>query len=423
MKTNTTSPYASGTPGRYFFLSYPRLPPLPALPGTDLADPPDAWVRGFFRDLTMAVRDRVGEGARLDPGFLDLAIPAGPVWKAALTDALSTAEVFVPLLSPEYLSRSWPRREWASFQQRLRDARVAEPLRRLMPVLWVPLPAGQNPLGLAGALSLAHGGAFAPYAENGLRALLRLTRYRGYYEQVVGELATRIVSVAGKAPIGPSPAQDPDEADPFSLEPYGKAFAVMVAAPALPGAPAGRSSLTDGAAGSAWRPFGDGQGPALAEYARLAAEQLGFSVRVTEFDKFIDRLHRTPGVILVDPSFTVGPEAPDAFRAQVGELPSWVLPVVVAGPASTERLDGIRTFLDKAYKSYKYKPDVVRRALRGVGSLREFVALMPFLVTQVEREYLRHSPNQRSASPAAFRPRLAGMVKPADPPIKENPDV
>jgi hypothetical protein len=423
MKTNTTSPYGSGTPGRYFFLSYPRLPLLPAVPGTELADPPDEWVRGFFRDLTMAVRDRAGQGSRLAPGFLDLETPARPDSKAALTDGLSTAEVFVPLLSPEYLSRSWPRREWASFQQRLRNAHVAEPWRRFAPVLWVPPSGGQSPPGLADALSLAHGSTFGPYAENGLRALLRLTRYRGCYEQVVGELATRIVSIAEKTPVGSSPAQNPEQTAPFSLGPTGKDFAVVVTASVLPAMPRRGDGIASGAAGSARRPFGDTRGPALAEYARLAAEQLGFCVWVTGFDKSVDRLHRTPGVILVDPSFTAGPDAPDAFRAQVGELPSWVLPVVVAGQASAEQIAEIRTFLDKKYKPYKYQPDVVRRGLRGVRSLREFVTLMPFLVAQAEREYLRHGPNQSSASRAAFRPRLAGLVKPANPPIKENPDV
>lgn len=31
----------------------------------------------------------------------------------------------------------------------------------------------------------------------------------------------------------------------------------------------------------------------------------------------VDRLHRTPGIIPVDPAFTAGPEVPDAFRIGV----------------------------------------------------------------------------------------------------------
>jgi len=108
---------------RYFYLSYAHSPPLA---GSRLdASTPDEWVREFFQDLSQAVNRRASPERGLAAGFIDLHVPSGQEWKETLVRALGEAEVFVPLYSPGYLSRSWPGREWACFAQRIEaDATV-----------------------------------------------------------------------------------------------------------------------------------------------------------------------------------------------------------------------------------------------------------------------------------------------------------
>ena len=392
------------TGARYFFLSYPRLPPLPPVPGADVADPPDEWVRAFYRDLAAATAAQA-TARPLRPGFLDLGtlpdMPAGER-RAALVEALSSAAAFVPLLAPEYLRRSWPGREWASFERRVERGGVADPMQRFVPVLWVPLAPGEQPPGLAMALSLAPGAG--PYAENGLRALLRMTRYRGLYLRIVREIAARVVSLAEESPLAPSSARDPEHAESeLGKEAKGLAFAVVVAAP---GGVAGEERDTR-----------------LAAYAGLVAERLGFVVARPEFEKCGEIFRRAPGVVLIDPRGFADAHTRGELRTTVGDLPSWVVPVIGGEDHGTGETTAIRILVEKAYNPGTYRPDTVRRALRGTDSLREFIQLMPFVISHAEREYLRHGPIQRSVSGHAFRPRLAGGRGFAPLPVEENPGV
>ena len=416
-----TDALAGPEAARYFFLSYPRLPPLPPVDGVDIADPPDDAVRAFFRDLTAAVRRRTGRSAPLRAGFLDRGSPADAGWRTTLVDALGAAEVLVPLLSPEYIRRSWPRREWASFDKRLEYAGVAEPQRRVMPVLWAPLSAGEQPPEVQAALSLAHGVALAPYAENGLRALSRLAAYRGYYEEIVAELAARIVGLAEKVPAGVSAAQDPALVDcQPGLEGSGVAFAVVTAAPVPAATRPGRDG-SHGAAWSRWRPFGSTEEAPLVEYARLAVEER-FAVLMPELEKSAELLQQVPGVVLIDAAYVADSRAGAALETFVGELPSWVLPVVVVSQDGTPYLAQMRAMLEKKYNPRSYKPEAVRRALMGVSTLREFVGVMPFLVTRAEREYLRHGPI-RPLFPRLAPARGSQAGQAVYLPMKETPDV
>jgi aminoglycoside N3'-acetyltransferase len=352
---------ASDIPGRYFFLSYARSSPLPPIPGIDLTDPPDQWIGTFFRDLSGAVRRQASPASLLRPGFLDLEVSSGPYGQHGLADELSAAEVFVPLLSPDYHRRSWPRTEWAGFERRLRVTGAAEQRWRFAPVLWMPMPAGEEAPGLADALLLADGAARGAYADYGLCGLLQLPAYRDHYRQIVGEIAARVVAIAEKAPLGPSPLSLTEDADPGDRSIGAKVFAITVM----------------GRAGA--------RGAQPAEYARLAAERLGREVRMTALPQATEQVGRTPGILLVDPDFVTGDEARQHLDAKVAELPPWVLPVVMASRATRYATDSRPPILPEA----PHKPP---DAVRGVSSLREFIALMPQLVIQAEREYLRHRP-------------------------------
>ena len=407
--------------GSYFFLSYAHSPPLAQILAGDPSEPPDEWVFAFFRDLRDAVQSRASGTSSLVPGFFDRDIPLDSDWKVALTHALGTAEVFVPLYSPEYLTRSWPGREWACFEQRLKSAKVANPLGRFLPVLWIPLPADYRPRGLQEARSLAPESAAGPYLQNGLRALQRLTPYRSSYELVVSRLAERIVLLAESAPIEPSEVPDIDQmTSPFGAEVDATVFVVVVAAPALPDVPEGSNREAYRNSGSEWRPFGRNQELPLAEYAQLVAEQLDFAVLVTEIEKAGGLLNNAPGVVLIDPWYLARKDHLEDFRDFTLQLPPWVLPILVSDPNAGQHVEQARMFLEKSRMS---KSDPARRGLRGVSTLQEFVGLMPFLVAQAEREYLRRGPIQRPTARPGSRPRLSGGGWHADQPAKENPDV
>jgi FxsC-like protein len=406
--------------GSYFFLSYAHPPPLGgALMEGQQPPPPDVWVSRFFADLTAAVKSRAAHPVPDAPGFFDQAMPIGSDWKATLSRALGTAEVFVPLYSPEYRSMSWPGRELACFERRAAAAGVADPLDRFAPVLWIPLPADQPMPGLRAAEELAPAAAARPYKENGLRAMLRLAPYRDAYHMVVERLAARIVRLAERTPIGPSRVPDIDEVESaFHPEGSTAVFTVVVVAPTSDSAPDGSDREAYGPVSVSWRPFGKEQELPLAEYARLVAEQLDFAVLVTGIQDAGSLLSHTPGVVLVDPWYVATAEGRQAFAAFASEWPSWALPLMVPDRAAAQLTKEVRDLLGNSRISQSAP---AKHGLRGVGSLQEFVTLMPFLVAQAEREYLRRGPIQRST--AAPRPRLAGPVGGDANSAEEKPDV
>jgi hypothetical protein len=223
----------TGQQGRYFFLSYAHSPPLASgWTGTGSASSdPDRWVRQFFLDLSESVREHASPRSGLAPGFFDHEISPGLDWKTSITEALGTAEVFVPLYSPRYFAWSWPGREWACFSDRMISSGIEVPFTRFAPVLWIPLPSHQPRDGLADALEL--GGAAPFYAENGLQTLLRIASYRKHYERVVDRVARRIVQLAEGVPVRPSQVRNIDEfSSPFPVEEATAQFAIATAAPA-----------------------------------------------------------------------------------------------------------------------------------------------------------------------------------------------
>ena len=408
---------AAGRPGRYFYLSYAQSPPLA---GSRDAGP-DIWVRRLFHDLQVAVAGRASPGSGLAPGFFDQEIPLGADWKAVRTRELSAAQVFVPLYSPGYLARSLPGREWACFQHRAIAAGAEEPLQRFAPVLWVPLHRDREPPGLREAMTLA---ADVPdYTENGLRALLRLKPYRPSYQLVVERLAMRIVEIAEGMPLGPSAVPDVDAIESaFSTEAGTPVFVVAVAAPTLAALPDGVDPAGYGDHGTGWRPFPREQVLSIADHAVQIAEQFDFTVQVADIDAPGFVLGRRPGVLLIDPCLAARDEGLLALRSRISDLPPWVLPLVVLGaPGGTSsHADGVHAALAD------YAPAAQR--LGSVGSLLEFTALMPMLVAQAERQYLRRGLYGTGLSEAARpgpRPRLAGSwpaASSATQPPREVPD-
>jgi FxsC-like protein len=396
-----------GPHGNYFYLSYAQSLPLAGMAEAD----PDQWVRGFFDDLTEAVRQRASPQSGLGPGLFDKKLPIGSDWKASLTTALSLAEVFVPLYSPGYFARAWPALEWARFRGRLENAGIKKPLRRFAPVLWTPLPWGQEP---PADLQEAMADAESEYAENGLRTMLRLQPYRPIYDRVIRRLAAHIVNLAEESPVGPSAVPDIDDVPPaFKAEAYGAVFAITVAAPKVSELPSELDRAGYGNSGVDWRPFPRDQELPLSSYAARIVEQMDFAAMVTSIEKAGDRLTSMPGVILIDPQIAGRPSGLAALRSFAQQLPVWVLPLVVLrsepDSRSAELRDQVRGVLREL--ADVTDDDVGRRALRGVSSLAGFVDLMPVLAAEAERRYLRHGPVRRSTA-RVLRPRLAGEPSP-----------
>jgi FxsC-like protein len=401
----------AGLRASYFYLSYAHSPPLAGTPAAS----PDQWVRAFFDALTKAVRG-LGSGRHgLAPGFFDQEIPLGSDWRASMSHALSTAEVFVPLYSPGYFARSWPGREWASFERRMTDSGVQNPLERFAPVLWIPLPPGHDETGLTEALEL--GAGQDGYAENGLRALLRLNPYRASYATIVRRLAGRIVKLAEGAPVTPSAAPDIDSVlSPFTRAASAGVFAVTVAAPG----------------GTGWRPFPDVQELSLAEYAATLAEQLDLAVRIADLTGAGEQLGGDPGVILIDPGFAADEKGERTLREVAGTLPPWILPVLVRSHESderearlTERVQAILGLTKAVGPAARSARSGVPEAVAGISSLERFVALMPSLVAEAERQYLRLGRVDRAMVPPGSRASLRGgeeTVRPAGQRAEEDRD-
>ena len=373
--------------GSYFYLSYAHTLPLA---GRDKADP-DPWVRRFFDDLTRAIEAEAVQPPRPAPGFLDQDIPIGADWKAALLDGLGGAQVLVPLYSPGYFNQSWAGREWACFAERMARAGVADPLRRIIPVLWVPLPAGQHPPRYETALDL--GAAESAYAENGMQALLRLGPYRSSYDRVIGRLAERVVETVERHPVSPSQPPNIELIEsPFIPDTASAVLWIAVVAPAAretdePG-PA-EAEPRYGSSSVDWRPYPDEQALSLSAYAAWRAEQLDFAVLVTGLEDR-PKTHNGPCVMLIDPRVIGDERSRDQLLATLPDLPPWVLPLLVLDDGGDSEL--LRLASEARGMLAAADRDLPPSAIHNTTTLAEFLEVVPVLIAEAERRYIRYGP-------------------------------
>jgi FxsC-like protein len=269
---------------------------------------------------------------------------------------------------------------------------------------------------LGGALAL--GTDHPAYAENGLRALLKIGLYRDSYEAVVSRLAARIVVLSENFPIQPHEVQDIDDmTSPFSPDSRLAVFAIETAAPTTNTVAAGHDPRGYGEDSADWRPF-PRQELTLAEYAGQIVERLDFKAEVSGIKPPPQGTAvRRPGIILIDPWFVADDNGRLALESAVNNLPRWVLPLVVVNQPSdarTRELAGqVRDILATAGA---LPTDSSRRAAEGVHSLREFVSIVRVLVAEAEKQYLRHRSGQyRSrpipSSPSGNRPSLRRPIQ------------
>jgi FxsC-like protein len=171
----------------YFFLSYAR--------GAD-----DVWVKKFYQELCDELRRRSGAPAEDPVGFIDTGIGVGIRWSTELEEALASCQVFLALYSPRYFLRENCGKEWAYFSERVRryEQQTGRHCNSIIPVVWVPLR--DLPL-VAKEINYRDEGLGAIYTHKGLYRIIRVNRFQDDYQEFLGELASRIIDVAGTHPL------------------------------------------------------------------------------------------------------------------------------------------------------------------------------------------------------------------------------
>jgi len=384
----------------YFFLSYAHTLRATERPHTDH----DRLVRRFFRDLVIAVRRHASREPGRIHGFMDQQVPPGAD-KEALSQALGSAQAFVPLCSVGYLDRSLPGREWACFHRRAELAGLAEPQRRIVPVLWAPMAETEEVPGLYEALALD---ADKPaYLENGLWGLLKIPSYRPVYRAMVNQLAQRVVVLAEDSPIERSEVPDIDKIpSAFRPGPPLAVFAIEVAAPISGSPAASHNPGVYGASATEWRPFGAQRQPVLDDASRVI-EQFDFKPEASEIRTTQDPLSRRPGVILIDPWFVDDENGEARLASAVENLPPWVLPLLILDNSDQGRareLAGrVRDILDAARA---LRTESAHQGARGVSSPDDFLTRMRTLVAEAETQYIRYRSGRIALPSSGERPSL-----------------
>lgn len=158
----------------------------------------DEHVNTFYRDLNHDVLMFAGLRSPEVAGFCDTGLSLGQRWSPSLIDALSSAQVFIPLLSPAYFASPACGKEWQIFTSRLARTRGTESY--LVPLLWVPMKVPP----IADQYQYREPKFGPEYETVKLRALIRETRNRDAYHAFVQLLASRVVELSDGDPVAPA---------------------------------------------------------------------------------------------------------------------------------------------------------------------------------------------------------------------------
>ncbi|MFM9448708.1 TIR-like protein FxsC [Streptomyces acidiscabies] len=182
----------------YFFLSYAPVPRSASDAGE-----PDLWVHRLFRDLSSHILNMTAVRAD-SAGFMDRSLTAGRIWNDELAYALGTCRVFVPLLSPRYVTSEWCGREWWAFAQRTATARHKQyaPALPIVPILWTPVEERTLPRVVSEVQHLSHEQP-ERYRHFGMYGLMKLGTFRSDYNKVVLQIARHIIERAENTYLDP----------------------------------------------------------------------------------------------------------------------------------------------------------------------------------------------------------------------------
>jgi FxsC-like protein len=366
----------------------------------------DHWVSVFFKDLNAEVSRRARRRGGPSLGFADVHSPGarlpGQARDAAIARALASAQVLVPLYSPDYVGRQDSYRELVTFRQRIpSEAATAHP-GNIQPVLWVPLDEGQHADHMDRALEL--GSAHDGYQERGLAAMCRISKYREQYKQIVATLAGRIVEVAEQSLL--TAAQSSEFADTTPPASDTLHFVVAVIAPDDGQLPEDRDRECYGSVSYAWRPFRNAHPDPIADVASREAWRLSMPTRIVDFAAGDSTLEASPGLILVDPWIVRLRKGEPLLREAFRMLRQWVGLIVVVD--RDDRQYG-RTVAELAGQVMRMRQNA--RSGQLVRDAAQFERVVQKTIARVRRQYLSEGPSYPPPGPFPLRERLVDPKK------------
>jgi len=417
----------------YFFLSYAHTPSW----GPGGGDP-DHWVRVLFGDLCDHIMALTDLPAGATAGFMDREMGSGDGWPEKLSENLATCRVFVPLFSPRYFTSEMCGREWFAFNERVLRARAtgSGSVPAIVPALWTHVPYDQLPDSVR-HIHVDHAAFGSRYEAHGFYGLIKLSRLRDEYEEMVLRLAQRIVRVAHDSPL-PVGRPRSYERTPSAFKPRGGAprrIHLTVAAPTRDSVPEHRDARPYGENAQEWNPYHSESVRPLTHVAEDLIRSLDYRITVSSLDDedigslrpsdeatdavLLDVLDdkdppERPGILLVDCWALADADRRRRLKAFDKSARPWVGAVVPwnradlqchgdEGRRLTAELERtLPRILDRGRRTNS------RTAVSGVPTLQAFTDVLPAVVAQTTRQFLKHSVAHPPPGPPVPRPRLMG---------------
>lgn len=169
------------------------------------------YLKKFFKELSIAIRDRLPARDGSEVGFFDQHLELGEEWDSAIAHALQTSKVMVCLYSPAYFSSDYCGREWHVFHQRRllhaadkRSTGSSSLSPTIKPVIWIPLPP-ELPEVVA-ATQYMRGDSLETHNDKGLKHMRSMhNKYSTKYKEFIQDLADDIVDTGRRYPLPPLP--------------------------------------------------------------------------------------------------------------------------------------------------------------------------------------------------------------------------
>jgi hypothetical protein len=180
-----------------FFLSHARERQLHR--PTSVLQPINQQVQRLYRDVSEQLGQLVAAQPGQDLGFVDMTMDTGERWKQRLLDKVSSAQVFVCLISVRYLTNSeWCAMEWDLFtRRRVLSREDGKPAlaSAIIPVYWapyvVPVPAEIEDVNRFTPMDLCSPEVVELYQNDGLYGLM-VAGNDDAYRPIVWSLAKTI---------------------------------------------------------------------------------------------------------------------------------------------------------------------------------------------------------------------------------------
>jgi FxsC-like protein len=398
----------------YFFLSYAHESPGDAEAGRDY------WVGEFYRDLCSSVVQQADLPKGAMPGFMDRDRRPGDEWPLGLVRALATCRVFVPLYSSRYFADEYCGKEWKYFASRTLGpaARGAA----IVPGIWEPVEPTKLPA-VARALHFKHFGSEA-YETFGLYGIMKPSRYRKEYAQIVSDLAGQMVTAAERYPVKQGLGADYSalvsafgRAETAQGRSADKWVRITVVAPRQDELPGEReNSSCYGPSMLDWKPYLPDSTRPIVEVAAELARSLGFRVDVGDLGQHEGDLlagdpQSGPQILIIDPWVLLMPRSQQLLQWLDGRTMPWVQAVIPWNVTDDEnrKVEGkLRAALDAAFgRKLAEVASTSALAAHGVPSLADFDAVMRQLIGAASKKYLLYAAAFPPDGELVERPRIS----------------